>query len=183
MRIISGIYGGRKLNPKLPNSVRPTTDSNKESIFNIISNYIDFKNKIILDLFAGSGSLGIESLSREAQKCYFVENDFNVINTLNKSLNELKISKINFELIKKDALTYCKNSRISYDIIFSDAPYHLKCTNQVFNEICNKKLLNENGIIMLEYGISEMIIPQDNYKLISQKRLGETQYSIFQYSI
>lgn len=181
MRIISGIYGGRRLNPKLPNYVRPTTDLNKESIFNIISNYIDFENKIVLDLFAGSGSLGIESISRGAEKCYFVENDFNVVKLISESLKELEVPKNIFELIKKDAHSFCKNFKNSFDLIFTDAPYHLKITNQILNEIIKNHLLNKDGIIVLEYGLTEMLLPQNEFSLIAQKRLGETQYSIFQY--
>ncbi|MCX6148578.1 MAG: 16S rRNA (guanine(966)-N(2))-methyltransferase RsmD [Candidatus Kapabacteria bacterium] len=179
MRIISGIYGGRKLFPKLPNSVRPTTDSNKESIFNILTNHIDFEGKTILDLFAGSGSLGIESLSRGASNCTFVENDFNVINSLSESLISLGTIKNKFELIKKDALSYTKSCKSSFDLIFSDAPYNLKVSNQILNEIINNNLLNKDGLIMLEYGINEMVLPQKSYKTINQKKLGETQFSIF----
>ncbi|MFA5405170.1 MAG: RsmD family RNA methyltransferase, partial [Ignavibacteria bacterium] len=124
MRIISGIYKGRTLkSPSVKNDIRPTTDRARETLFNILSNRIDFENKICLDLFCGTGSFGLEFISRGGSKCTFVDSDTKVIkdNVLLLDINERT------SIIRNDAIKYllsCKENK--FDIVFADPPYRYK---------------------------------------------------------
>ena len=155
MRVIGGIFKGKKL--YLPNdkNTRPLKDLVKESIFNLIqhSNKIDIniKNSIVLDLFSGSGSFGIECLSREAKKVVFLENYPEALNVLEKNIKSLKNIK-NYEIIKDDCFNFFKlNKRINlkFDIIFIDPPYKELKINEVIEKIIEADFLNKKGILIL----------------------------------
>jgi 16S rRNA (guanine(966)-N(2))-methyltransferase RsmD len=148
MRVISGKYKGKKLDGFDIEGTRPTMDRVKESLFGSIQNYV--KDSIVLDLFAGSGSLGIEALSMGANKCYFVDNNKIVINVLNKNLNGID----NYEVIKndyKEALNYFKKNNIKFDLILLDPPYKFNLINSCIELIHEYDLLNEGGIIVCEF--------------------------------
>ena len=148
MRIISGEFKGRVIKTKLPEGVRPTTDRNREYIFNILNNHIDYDEIIALDLFSGSGLLGIETISRGALFCFF--NDKNIkINKYNSEfLNELKVDENKYKTINYDALTilnylvkqdnFMKENQLTQiddkpkiNLIFSDPPYSSRMTNKI----------------------------------------------------
>jgi 16S rRNA (guanine966-N2)-methyltransferase len=123
MRIISGKFGGRRINAKIPAGVRPTLDSARETIFNILNNLIDFEDIRVLDLFAGSGMLGFEALSRGARECYSIEKSRKTFAFIKKSAEELEIDKGSFHLINADAtkfLNKLKEEQIKFDLIFMD---------------------------------------------------------------
>ena len=126
MRVISGKYKGKNLIGFDIDGTRPTMDRVKESLFGIIQNYI--KDSVVLDLFAGSGSLGIEALSNGASSCYFFDNNIELINIIKKNtidMNGVHIMKSDY----KNSLELLKNSNIKFDIIFLDPPYKLKLIN------------------------------------------------------
>lgn len=153
MRVISGKYKGKNIMGFNILGTRPTMDRVKESMFAIIQNNI--KNSVCLDLFAGSGSLGIEALSNGASKCYFVENSNNIYNILEKNL----IGIDNNILIKKDyhdALKYFVNHNIKFDLIFLDPPYKLNLINGILDFIYNNNLLTDNGLIICEYDTEDV---------------------------
>lgn len=152
--------------------VRPTKDRVKESVFGSIQNKV--KESIFLDLFAGSGSIGIEALSNGASICYFVDNG-NILKVLNNNLKGIENSIV----INKDylyALEYFKNNNIKFDIIYIDPPYHLGLMNKAIKYIIDNYLLNENGIIICEY---EEENPICSYELIKEKRFGKTSIAIY----
>ena len=155
MRIIGGTFKGRKL--FLPNDkkTRPLKDLVKESIFNLIehSNKINIKieNCLVLDLFSGTGSFGIECLSRGAKKVFFLENYLDVINILKKNLNSLKIIN-NFKIITDSCFNFLKSNqknKYKFDVIFIDPPYKEIRINQIVENIIDKNFLNKNGIIII----------------------------------
>lgn len=172
MRVISGKYKGKILSGFDIKGTRPTMDRVKESMFAIIQNYL--KDSICLDLFAGSGSLGIEALSNGAKKCYFVDNNKVAIETIKK--NTLKID--NKEIIQEDcfkALLQFKN-KVKFDVIFLDPPYHDNLLNQVLEKIIEYNLLNKNGIIVCEL---EDELLTTNLTLLKEKKYGSKQVKIF----
>ena len=176
MRVISGKYKGKKLEGFNIEGTRPTMDRVKESLFGSIQNYI--KNSIVLDLFAGSGSLGIEALSNGASMCYFVDNSSDIINALKKNLNDIE----NANIIKNDyekSLNYFKENDIKFDIIFIDPPYKLNLINDSIEKILEYNLLNDNGIIVCEY---ENEVINCNLELIKEKKYGTTYVKIFRNS-
>ena len=101
MRIISGIYGGRKINGKIPAGVRPTSDLARESIFNKLSHLIDIDEKMIADVCAGTGAMGIECLSRGAKHCVFVDSSRKSCDFIRQTMNELKIDKEQYSVLNK----------------------------------------------------------------------------------
>ena len=177
MRIISGKYKGKKLDGYNIDGTRPTMDRVKESLFGSIQNKL--KNSICLDLFAGSGSLGLEALSNGASICYFVDNNNIVINTLKKNLINLKCDDgitIYSDYVK--ALEKLKNENKKFDIIFLDPPYKLNLINNCINLIKKYDLLNIDGIIVCEYETE--IIDNNDLNLIKEKKYGSTYIKIFQ---
>ena len=117
MRIIAGTHRGKKLIEYYAPTTRPTTDRVKENVFNLLSNYVDFKGLRVLDLFAGTGAYGIECLSRGAGYVSFNDNDQTAINVIKKNIGQIWQ---NYSITKKDYLSAI-NSK--YDLIFLDPPY------------------------------------------------------------
>ena len=173
MRIISGKYKGREIKGHNIDGTRPTMDRVKESLFASIQNYV--KGSICLDLFAGSGGLGIEALSEGAQSCYFVDNNKIVIDILKKNLTSLKVEEDYF-LIKKDYVEALKTFDMKFDIIFLDPPYHLNMMNNAIDLIIENNLLNDGGIIVCEY--EEGTVNCD-LQILKEKRYGSKNVTIF----
>ena len=154
MRIISGIFKGKKILEPKDIKTRPLKDLTKESIFNIITHSRKFSTKIknseILDLFSGTGSFGIECLSREAENVFFVENYPGILSVLKKNLENLKKLN-NYKIYEKDVLLSLKLNTFKkkFDIIFLDPPYKQSDLNNLINLIIENKLLKNNGIIII----------------------------------
>lgn len=152
MRIISGLFKGKKL--YLPNdkNTRPLKDLVKESIFNLIQHSnkinIDIKNSLILDLFSGSGSFGIECLSREAKKVIFLENYPEAIKVLEKNIRSLK-NIGNYEIIKQDFFNLQRKINLKFNIIFIDPPYNELKINEIIEKILENNLLNKKGVLII----------------------------------
>lgn len=173
MRIISGKYKGRKLLGDNINGTRPTMDRIKESLFGIIQNKI--KDSICLDLFAGSGSLGLECLSNGASKCYFVDKNKEVIDVLKHNSKDIdNVVLMNNDYIK--ALNIFKEKNIKFDIIFLDPPYKDSLINPSLKYIKDYNLLNEDGIIVCEY---ENEIFNIDLEIIKEKKYGNKFIKIY----
>lgn len=151
MRVISGKIRGLKLNSPKNDDVRPTTDRVKESLFNIISPYI--MDSDILDLFAGIGSLGIECLSRGANKCIFVDNSNESINIVKSNIKKARVENesIVLNLDFKSAINSLSLRNQKFDVIFVDPPYYKNMFNNVLNGIDHNNLLKRDGIIVVEH--------------------------------
>ena len=147
MRVISGLARGTKLKTIDEMTTRPTLDRVKESLFNILQKQI--KNSVVLDLFAGSGALGIEALSRGAAKAYFCDTNRDAINVIKENLNKTRlISKA--EVLNVDYKKALNNINESFDLIFLDPPYKLDIAVDALKSIINNNLLKSEGIIVIE---------------------------------
>ena len=168
MRIIAGKYKGLILEKIKIDTIRPTMDRSKESLFNIIQNEIidaDF-----LDLFSGSGNIGIEAISRGANSVCCVEKNQEAIRIINKNISKIND---NIEIYKNDVESFLLKTKKSYDIIFMDPPYNYevdKIKNNI-NIIKENNLLKENGMIIVEYGKE---IKLEN--LIKVKKYGKSYF-------
>jgi len=177
MRIISGLFRGKKIIEPKDLKTRPLKDLTKESIFNIIKHSNKFKvnidNSNVLDLFSGVGSFGIECLSRGAKYVVFVEFYNEVLPVLKKNLLNLKSIK-NFEIIEKNIYKsdiFLKLDK-KFNIIFLDPPFKDKNLENVLLEIKEKKILEENGVIILHKHKKDQDILTKNFKVIEEKKYG-----------
>ncbi|MBR6690053.1 MAG: 16S rRNA (guanine(966)-N(2))-methyltransferase RsmD [Bacilli bacterium] len=176
MRVISGKYKGKNLIGFDIDGTRPTMDRVKESLFGIIQNKI--KNSIVLDLFAGSGSLGIEALSNGASEAYFIDNNIELINIIKKNTSNMDDKIHIMKSDYKTALELFKNSNNKFDIIFLDPPYKLNLINECLEKIVEYNLLNADGIIICEYETE--VINNNNLKLVKDKKYGSKKIKIFE---
>ncbi|MDR0751526.1 MAG: 16S rRNA (guanine(966)-N(2))-methyltransferase RsmD [Christensenellaceae bacterium] len=148
MRVIAGKYKGRKLSAVPGQNVRPTTDRVKEAMFNLIRNKVE--DAVVLDLFAGSGALGIESLSRGASSVVFCDHSREAVNVIKSNLEKINSES---QIISKDYRACISELALRgfvFDIIFIDPPYESKIENEVLTLIAEKEILNAGGIIVLE---------------------------------
>ena len=179
LRVISGKYRSRQLKEVNRELTRPTTDKNKEVLFNTLGQYFDGGKA--LDLFAGSGSLGIEAISRGMDYCDFVDSQVLAVKTISENLHNLKVSE-QVKTIKKDVFLFLQETDQKYDLIMADPPYKLDRYLEILDLILSRQLLYDSGIIVLESN-SETILPDEYKGLIKYKEkiLGSTRFSLFEY--
>ena len=171
MRVISGIYKGKNLQGFDIDGTRPTMDRVKESLMAMIQSCIP--DSVCLDLFAGSGSLGIEAISNGALECTFCDNNDIAIKTIKENT---KMIKENIYINKTDYEYFLNNTNKKFDIIFLDPPYRLSLINKCLEIISKNNLLADNGIIVLEYE-NENINPL-NYEIFKEKKYGSKKVMI-----
>ena len=158
---------------------RPTMNRVKESMFASIQNYID--NSIVLDLFCGTGSLGIEALSMGASRCYFVDNNKDILRYLNKNINNLDINSKSTIISKdyRDSLLYFKNNNIKFNIVLVDAPYKMEVMEEVIELVTKYDLLLDKGILLLEYSFDKLKDKYNNLELIKSKKYSDKYVNIY----
>ena len=172
MKIISGKYKGRNLDGFDIAGTRPTMDRVKESLFATIQNYID--ESIVLDLFSGSGNLGIEALSEGAKYAYLVDYNHKAVKTINKNITTIGIKDVEvLNMDFKKALNYFKDKNIKFDLIFLDPPYNTSYIEESLDLIKEYNLLNEEGLIVCESDNLDRIIYPDMYKVVKDKKYGD----------
>ena len=170
MKIISGKYKGRNLEGYNLDGTRPTMERVKESLFAIIQNYID--GAVVLDLFSGSGNLGIEALSEGASYAYLVDFNKKAANTIKNNLSNIGIKEAEvINLDYKKALNYLKGKKI--DLIFLDPPYKTDFIEQSIKLIDEYNLLNEEGLIICENDSLDKIVYPDNYEVVKDRKYGD----------
>lgn len=178
MRVISGKYRGRKLNSPINNDIRPTTDKVKEAIFNIVQ--LRVEDACVLDLFAGSGALGIEALSRGAKKVYFCENSSKSLDLLMSNL--AFCDKSCYEVYKgdyTDCLRLLASKNVKIDIVLCDPPYSKKLGEQVLDRLQKHDLLAPNGTIIVERKTDDAVVNSHYFDKLSTRTYGDTTLEIF----
>ncbi len=149
MRIISGKFRGRRLTPPKNITARPTTDFAKESLFNLLVNRMDIDGAYVLDLFAGTGGIGLECVSRGAREVTAVELAHTQQNFIIATCKQLGIH--NLHLIRGDVFKYIKACSIRYDLVFADPPYALE-ELPTLPDLVVPNLLKPEGLFVLEHG-------------------------------
>lgn len=179
MRIISGKYKGHQLVSFQADHIRPTTDRVKETIFNKIQ--FDIAGSRVLDLFCGTGNLGLESLSRDAAYCTFVENHSKSLQITRSNIEKLKVDQATFRLINQDVLKFLKSyDGDSFDIILIDPPFTKKMADEVMNCLSQSKAIGAHSIIAIESQAKEKMI--DSYPPLIRydfKEYGDKVLSFF----
>lgn len=169
MKIISGKYKGRNIVGYDINGTRPTMDRVKESLFAMIQNYIDNSN--CLDLFAGSGNLGLEALSNGASSCTFIDNNKIAIKTIKDNLTRLDIKEYNLYLT--NFKLFLKETKDKYDLIFIDPPYKTNYIIDAVTLIEKYDLLKDNGLLILETDNKDKLIYSNYYTFFKEKKYGD----------
>ena len=178
MRIISGKFKGKKLHDPKNKLTRPLKDRVRESIFNIIEHSNIIKNKIlsstVLDLYSGSGSFGIECLSRGASKVFFCESYSPAFKILKKNLIQLDcLNKSElFNMTVTNFINQSINSYLKYDFIFLDPPYKEEKINILFELIIKNKILNKDGVLILHRNKKTIDVFPNQFKILSQRVYG-----------
>lgn len=185
MRVITGKYKGRKLNTPSDYDIRPTSDKAKEALFSIIANEIYGSN--VLDLFAGTGSLGIEALSRGAQYCVFGDNSRKSLSLVKENLEHCRVEE-KTRLMAGEYKKVLKNlaDRIEdgleepFDIIFLDPPYNKGLLEDAFQLIREGNVLAEDGVIVAEHRKEEILAEQMyGFEKTKERRYGVVTLSIY----
>lgn len=175
MRVITGIARGKRLATPTGSDVRPTTDKVKEALFSALQ--FDIEGRRILDLFAGSGQLGIEALSRGAESCIFVDNSRDSINLVKKNLEITGLAD-NAKVIQSDFLSFTSRSCDTFDIVFLDPPYAAKMLVDAVKSVL--PLMSDYGMIVCEYP-PEVIIPESigGWGIYRTYRYGKINAAIY----
>lgn len=174
MRIITGKYRGRNI--KVPDSklVRPTTDKVRGVIFNYLTNYIDFEGIKVCDIYAGSGSLGFEALSRGAGETHFVEKNFVIYKNLWENIQAFGVEK-ETKIFKMDAIRFTKISdHAKYDLILADPPFFKDDIHQVVENLNERDYLNDDGILLIERSVQTEKKDIESFKTEPFKRIGDS---------
>jgi 16S rRNA (guanine966-N2)-methyltransferase len=149
VRIISGRYRGKRINPPAGFNARPTTDYARESLFNILNNRIDFEAVEVLDLFSGTGSISYEFASRGAQTVHLVEKNARSISFIRRMVDEMKLTTV--KPLHIDVKAYLKACHYKYDIVFADPPYELPWLAELPDLVMKASVLKDDGFFILEH--------------------------------
>jgi len=181
MRVIGGKAKGHRLMSPDGMHVRPTTDRVKEAVFNSIQQYL--MDAVILDLFAGAGTLGIEGLSRCAEKTYFVDSSLKQIELIKKNLIKTKLMD-SAVLICSDtyeAVDKLSEKGMKFDLIFLDPPYNKGFVQGTLEKLDRTKILTKEGLIIVEYSHQEEPpLKMGNLQCTSNRRYGSTGVAYFE---
>jgi 16S rRNA (guanine966-N2)-methyltransferase len=178
MRIIGGELKGKKLTPFRGDLTRPTADRVRESIFNICASKISNAN--VLDLFAGTGALGLEALSRGAASAVFIDSSANAVKTITTNIESCKMANqakvIKWDILKN--LNCLCGKRPFYDLIFMDPPYNENAIGPVLNNLMNSDVVKNGATLIIEHAVSKSIPENiDGYALTDQRKYGKTLVS------
>ena len=178
MRIIGGKNKGKKIFLPVDKNTRPLRDMVKESIFNLIEHSnkfnISISNSIVLDLFSGSGSFGLECLSRGAKFITFVENYVHALGILKKNISMMNATPFS-EIIENNCFELISEKKIflkTFDIIFLDPPYKYKNINFLINQIIEKKILKKTGIILIHRHKKDDIEITSKLNILDSRKYG-----------
>lgn len=175
MRIVSGKYRGRVFDPPSGLPIRPTTDRNREALFNILVHRYDIRNTDCLDLFAGAGGITYELLSRGAQSVISVEQHQGCAAFIQQTLD--KLGEVNGKIVKEDVFRFLKRCNSEFDLVFADPPYALDGQEGMVATIC-EKLLKPSGILILEHDTRMNF--EDLPGCIDHRDYGKGSFSFFE---
>jgi len=184
MRIISGKLKGRKLAFFSGTAIRPTSNLIREAIFNILSSSVNNAN--VLDLFSGTGALGLEALSRGASRSVFIDTHKNALALIARNLRSCGIDRRNLifrcNIIKN--LNCLKTIDVRFSLVFMDPPYNLKMVKPALFNLCHSDCLQPGACVVVEHALTETIpIHFDALKVFDRRKYGKTLVSFLEYMI
>ena len=184
MRVIAGKYKKRQLKVPKTQLTRPTTDKNKENLFNMIGPY--FEGGTVLDLFGGSGGLGIEAISRGCDTLYSVDKQFEAFKTIKENFALLQLEncyplKMDYKKALKYLYDYLKEKEIKFDYVFLDPPYGKGLVDDILFFLVENQMLNDEACIVVEELKEVEFQPISSLELPRRKEYGITALNIFYY--
>ena len=173
MRIISGLYKGRKLISSSDFSIRPTTDRVKEFIFNVLQNFPEGKK--VVDIFSGSGSLGLEALSRGAVHVVFVEKAETALKILEQNIKNLSVPPDKYQIIKADAIRFAETEKMTIDLCLLDPPFVYPQLQNLIELLFTNAFFTRESIAVVEHEISNpLALDAPEYNILKQKKFGRS---------
>lgn len=176
MRIISGEFKGRTFSPPDREGVRPTTDMAKEGLFNILTHRFTLDEIVVFDLFAGTGSVGFEFVSRGATQVFCVEKDPVMVGFIKSVATKLQMS--NLTVLRSDAFKFLLLTTLKADIIFADPPYQSQGVSDLPELVFGKNLLNPEGLLIVEHDSNQHFYTHPRFKEV--RNYGKVHFSFFQ---
>lgn len=171
MIITGGIYRGQKIETLKNNDVRPTSSKVRQSLFNMIFS-LGHGGGSFLDLFSGSGIMGIEAMSRGFEKSIFIEKNPSTARLIEGNLRKLKISS---KPVVADAIRFLENTNEHFDVIFADPPYAKEeLFHEVLRIVSSRRLLTEDGLLIVEKPVALKLYAEDRYEVLKDKTYGTT---------
>lgn len=183
MRIITGIFKGRRFDVPRTFKARPTTDFAKENLFNVLMGYVDFdEGPVALDLFAGTGSISLEMLSRGCSRVVSIEKDIQHHAFISKCVAQLQSKGSQedagtIQVLRADVFQYLSRNSQQFDLIFADPPYALENLGDIPEIVLSRGILKPDGIFILEHGKDYSF--KDHPRLIDHRVYGSVNFSIF----
>ncbi|KAA3609853.1 MAG: 16S rRNA (guanine(966)-N(2))-methyltransferase RsmD [Calditrichaeota bacterium] len=179
MRIISGQYKGRKLQAGQDLSIRPTTDRVKEFIFNVLQDFQ--QDKVIADIFSGSGNLGFEALSRGAKHVTFVEKNISSVNVLKKNIFTFSLDHSQYSIVHKTAEDFAKENHSEIELYFLDPPFIYPKLQDLIDSITNSANFLIGNLMVLEHEVSNPIEKESEYyTILKQKKMSRSLISFIE---
>jgi 16S rRNA (guanine966-N2)-methyltransferase len=180
LRIIGGRWRGRKLTVIDSEGLRPTPSRVRETLFNWLQFSLSGAN--CLDLFAGTGALGLEAASRGVEKITLVEFNTGTAEQLSKNCQQLGAD--NYQLVNKDAVIFLSGDQDQYDIVFIDPPYKLEIWSEIAEQLVSQDCLSLNALIYVEYPLTAIkpLLPS-KWQLIKEKKAGGVNYCLFKNTV
>lgn len=175
MRITGGKYKSRKIIVSSSFKSRPTTDFAKQGLFNILANHYDFNEVVFLDLFTGTGSIGLEMASRGCTNAELVDSDKNLIRHLKAMFGEF--GEHGFRPVHADVFDFIRICRKQYDIVFADPPYNLKKLDQLPDMVMNSNILYPEGLFILEHPAGYDFTGHPDYS--DTRKYGDVHFTFF----
>jgi 16S rRNA (guanine966-N2)-methyltransferase len=179
MRIVAGIYGGRKLIAPKNGSVRPTSDKVRGAIFNSLSSLGAIEGANVLDGFCGSGALGLEAISRGAASCLFVDSAKPSLMLAKENAQILGVTTAQFLLMDMTLFEPPENGVITYDLIFLDPPYRKNLESPVIATLIRKSIISESAVIVVESAREDAPMGHGAFTVQSTKIYGDTRVTFF----
>lgn len=175
MRIVGGKHRNRRLHPPNEMEARPTTDYAKEGLFNVLQHSIPLEGIRVLDLFAGTGNISLEFLSRGAQEVISVDQDRDLFAFMQRTAREL--SENGWRMVKSDVFTFLNSHRGVYDVVFADPPFHIEGIERIPTLVREAGLLGSDGTLILEHHEKTDVSHLPGYQ--RTRKYGAIHFSFF----
>jgi 16S rRNA (guanine966-N2)-methyltransferase len=178
MRIIAGKFRSRILESPKGEATRPTSDRARESLFNVLAHSFGIEDVKVLDLFAGSGALGFEALSRGAAHITFVEKNRAALAAIEANIAAMGL-KNEVSVVKTDVYDWLKADRGTFDLVFADPPYDdPKTLTELPAILFASRLLTQDSLVIIEHRVSSAVIPPPSVEVVKEIKAGEAHFTL-----